>query len=160
MRGETQAFFFLLHRTPGRLTGSRRFFGKEKDNMKVSAISKTLILGAALMLASSAFAATKASLTLPTSATVNGTTLKAGDYKLQWDGSGPNVEVSIMQGKNVLAKVPAKVVDLPAAAENNAAVVMKNADGTSTLEGARFEGKKYALEIGGTAVSMNSGSSN
>jgi hypothetical protein len=126
--------------------------------MKFSTVSKSLILGLALLLASSAFAVTKASLTLDNPTTVNGTTLKAGDYKLQWDGSGPNVEVSILQGKTVLTKVQAKVVDLPAAADNNAAVLMKNADGTSSLSGARFEGKKFALEISESG-SMDGGSS-
>ena len=123
--------------------------------LKSSFVSKSLILGLALLLASSAFAATKGSLTLNIPATVNGTTLKPGDYKLQWDGSGPNVEVSILQGRTVLAKVPAKVVDLPAAAEISAAVVTKNADGTTSLSGARFEGKKFALEIGESTMSMN-----
>jgi len=127
--------------------------------MKFSVISKSLILGLALLLASSAFAATKASLTLRNPATVNGTKLKAGDYKLQWDGSGPNVEVSILQGKTVVAKVPAKVVDLPAPSDNSAAVVTQNSDGTATLAGVRFEGKKFALEIGESAGSMDSGSS-
>ncbi len=90
--------------------------------MKFATVSKSLVMGLALLLASSAFAATKASLTLQSPTTINGTKLKAGDYKLEWDGSGPNVEVSILQGKNVVAKVPAKLVDLQAASQNDAAV--------------------------------------
>ena len=116
--------------------------------MKFSTVSKSLVMGMALLLASSAFAATKATLSLINPASVNGTTLKAGDYKLQWDGSGPTVEVSIMKGKTVLAKVPAKLVDLNSPAPNNAAVLTKGQDGTNTLAGVRFEGKKYALEMG------------
>lgn len=116
--------------------------------MKFATVSKSLVLGLALLLASSAFAATKASLSLLDPATVNGTTLKPGDYKLEWDGSGPSVEVSVMQGKKVVAKLPAKLVDLKSPAENSAAVVQKHDDGTSSLVGARFEGKKFALEIG------------
>jgi hypothetical protein len=127
--------------------------------MKFSTVSKSLILGLALVLASSAFAATKGSLTLSNPTTVNGTTLKAGDYKLQWDGSGPNVEVSIMQGRTVVTKVQAKVVDLAAAPDYSAAVVTKNADGTASLAGARFEGKKFALEIGDSTSAMDSGAS-
>ena len=115
--------------------------------MKFATVSKSLVMGLALLLATSAFAGTKASLTLQDRVTVNGTTLKAGDYKLQWDGSGPDVEVSIMQGKAVLAKVPAKLVDLESPAANNAAVVTNNNDGTRSLTGARFEGKKFALEM-------------
>jgi len=128
--------------------------------MKFATISKSLMLSLALLMASSAFAAEKASLTLTHPATVNGTTLKAGDYKLQWDGSGPNVEVSIVKGKNVVVKVPAKIVDLGSTTQNNAAVMRVNSDGTSTLAGARFEGKKYGLELGGeSSDGMQPGSS-
>ena len=127
--------------------------------MKCATISKSVVMGLVLLLASSAFAATKASLSLQQPTTVNGTKLKAGDYKLQWDGSGPNVEVSIIQGKNVLTKVPAKVVDLSSPAQNSAAVVTVNGDGTSTLSGARFEGKRFALELGDSSEGTQAGSS-
>jgi hypothetical protein len=127
--------------------------------MKFATISKSVVMGLALMLASSAFAATKASLNLQHPTIVNGTKLKAGDYKLEWDGSGPNVEVSIIQGKNVLTKVPAKVVDLSSPSQNSAAVVTLNSDGTSTLSGARFEGKRFALELGDASEGMQAGSS-
>ncbi len=70
-----------------------------------------------------------------------------------------NVEVSIIQGKTVLAKVPAKVVDLSTPAQNSAAVVQRHDDGTSTLAGVRFEGKKFALEIGDSSDGMQPGSS-
>ena len=93
----------------------------------------------------------------PTS--INGTKLKPGDYKLVWDGTGPDVEVSIMQGKTVLAKAPAKLVDLSSPAANNAAVVKRNDDGTTTLAGARFEGKKFAIELGESSDGMQAGSS-
>jgi hypothetical protein len=127
--------------------------------MKFATISKSLVMGLALLLASSAFAATKASVVLQNPTTIQGTKLKAGEYKLQWDGTGPNVEVSIMQGKTVLAKVPAKLVDLSLPAQNNAAVVKRNDDGTTTLAGARFEGKKFALELGDSSEGMQAGSS-
>ncbi len=127
--------------------------------MKFATISKSVVMGLALLLASNAFAATKADLTLQSSTTINGAKLKPGDYRLEWDGSGPNVEVSIRQGKKVLAKVPAKVVDLNFPSANNAAVLKMNGDGTSTLAGARFEGKKFALELGEASDGMQAGSS-
>lgn len=127
--------------------------------MKFATVTKSLVMGLVLLLAGSAFAASKAALTLNHDTTVNGTKLKAGDYKLQWDGSGPDVEVSIVQGKNVVAKVPAKVVDLNSNAANDAAVIKNNSDGTSTLAGVRFAGKKYALELGEAADGMQAGSS-
>jgi hypothetical protein len=127
--------------------------------MKFATVTKSLVMGLVLLLAGSAFAASKATLTLNHETTVNGTKLKAGDYKLQWDGSGPDVEVSIVQGKNVVAKVPAKVVDLNSNAANDAAVIKNNSDGSSTLAGVRFAGKKYALELGEAADGMQAGSS-
>jgi hypothetical protein len=127
--------------------------------MKFATISKSVVMGLAVLLASSAFAATKANLSLQNATVINGTKLKAGDYKLQWEGSGPNVELSIMQGKTVFAKVAAKVVDLNSPAQANATVVKHNGDGTSTLTGARFEGKKFALEMGDASDGMQAGSS-
>jgi len=126
--------------------------------MKFATVSKSVTMGLALLLASSAFAATKANLNLQNPTTINGTQLKAGEYKLQWDGTGSNVEVSIMQGKNVIAKVPARVVELTAPAQNTAAIVEKNGDGSTSLTGARFEGKKYSLELGENSDSAQAGS--
>jgi hypothetical protein len=127
--------------------------------MKFATVSKSLVMGLALLLASSAFAATKADLHLNNPTSINGTKLKPGDYKLVWDGAGPDVQVSIMQGKNVIAKAPAKVVDLSMPAQNNAAVVKRNDDGTTALAGARFEGKKFAIELGDGSGDMQPGSS-
>jgi len=125
--------------------------------MKFANVSKSLVVGLALLLTSSAFAASKANFTLNSDASVNGTKLKAGDYKLEWDGSGPNVELSILKGKKVVAKVPAKVVDLDRASTNDAAVLKQNG-GDSTLAGVRFQGKKYALELGERGDGMQAGS--
>jgi len=127
--------------------------------MKFATISKSLVMTLALLLASSAFAANKASLTLTHPATVNGTTLKAGDYKLEWDGAGPNIEVSIKQGKNVVAKVPAKIVQLSSTSQNDATLMKTNSDGTSTLAGIRLEGKKFGLDLGEETDGMQAGSS-
>ena len=127
--------------------------------MKFATVSKSLVLGLALLLASSAFAASKGTLQISKTTNVNGTQLKAGEYKLDWDGSGPAVEVSIRQGKNVVAKVPARVIDLSSAASNDAAVTHTNSDGSSSLTAIRFQGKKFALELGEGGDGMQAGSS-
>jgi hypothetical protein len=127
--------------------------------MKFATVSKSLVLGLALLLASSAFAATKGSLQISKPVNVNGTTLKPGDYKVQWEGAGPNVELSILQGKNVVAKVPARVVELQAASSSDAAVTRSDDSGASTLAGLRFQGKKFALELGEASDGMQAGSS-
>jgi hypothetical protein len=127
--------------------------------MKSATVSKSMVMGLALLLGSSAFAATKANLQLSNPVMVNGTKLKAGDYKVQWEGAAGNVELSIMQGKNVLAKVPAHVIELQTPAANDAAVTRKNESGPNTLAGVRFQGKKLALELGDATEAMESGSS-
>jgi hypothetical protein len=124
--------------------------------MKV--VAKSLVMGLALFLASSAFAATKGQLQLQNPTMVNGTQLKAGDYKLEWDGTGPAVEVSILQGKKVVAKVPAKVVELKTKAQENSAIVSNNTDGTSSLAGVHFAGKTTALELSQNGEGMEAGS--
>jgi hypothetical protein len=133
--------------------------GKKEQAMKFATISKTVVLGFALLLAASAFAGTKGTLQLTVPAVVNGTQLKAGDYKVDWEGSGPNVEVTILKGKTVVAKVPAHMVNLNSPAEYDTAVIKKAEDGTSTLTGMRFGGKKFALELGESISQLQSGSS-
>jgi len=117
--------------------------------MKFATVSKSLALGFALLMASNVFAATKGSLQISHPVMVNGTTLKPGDYKVEWESSGSNVEVSIMQGRSVLAKTAAHQVELKAPASNDAIVIVKNDNETSSLTGLRFEGKKFGLELRG-----------
>ncbi len=127
--------------------------------MKFATISKSLLMGLALLLATGAFAATKGSLQLGIPVTVNGTTLQPGDYKVEWQGTGPNVELSILHGKNVAVKTQAHVVDLQTPAPNDAAVTQKNGSGPNSLTGLRFQGKKFALELAEASDGMQGGSS-
>jgi hypothetical protein len=45
---------------------------------------------------------------------IGSTTLAPGDYKVVWDGAGPDVQVSFLQGKKTVVTAPAKLVS-----ENN-----------------------------------------
>jgi hypothetical protein len=114
--------------------------------------SKSLFLGLALLLATSAFAANKGTLSVQEPITVNGTKLAPGDYKVQWEGNGPAVEMSISQGKKVIAKVPAHMVNLDTPAQNDAAVVKNNGDGSKSLSEVRLSGKKFSLAVGEEAA--------
>ena len=127
--------------------------------MKRATISSSLVLGLAVLLTSAAYAESKGHLQLSHPVTANGTTIKAGDYTVAWEGTGPDVEITFFQGKKVVAKVPAHLVDLGKISERNAAVVQNNEDGTSSLSSIRFEGKKFELELGTAANGMQAGSS-
>jgi hypothetical protein len=41
---------------------------------------------------------------------IGSTTLAPGDYKVVWDGAGPDVKVSFLQGKKTVVTAPAKLV--------------------------------------------------
>jgi hypothetical protein len=126
--------------------------------MKFATLSKSLMLGAALLLVSSAFAGTKTTLQLNDTVMVNGTKLKAGEYKVECEGSGANVQVSILKGNKVVANAQAHEVDLQSPSDNTAAVTQKDANGNSSLAGLRFQGKKTGLELTASSNAMSSGS--
>jgi hypothetical protein len=139
---------------------SRRFSGKNKrSHMTVSKMFKGLLLGLSVLLATGAFAASKGSLQVNAPVSVAGKQLAAGNYEVKWDGSGPNVELSILKGKNVVATVPAQIVNLDRSPEDNAAVVRTDENGSRVLAQIRFSGKKTALQIGGEASGSSSGGS-
>ncbi|HMJ24147.1 MAG TPA: hypothetical protein VK513_19670 [Terriglobales bacterium] len=125
--------------------------------MKVSKVSKGLLLGLALLLATSAFAANKGSLQVSDAVTVNGKQIAPGEYTVKWEGNGPNVELNILRGKNVVASVPARMVDLDRMPSRDSAVTTVNADGHKSLNEIRFTGKKYALAIGAETAKAESG---
>jgi S1-C subfamily serine protease len=129
--------------------------------MKFATISQSLVLCLALLLASMAFAASKGNLQIGHAVTINGTTLKPGDYRVQWDGAGSDVQVIILLNNKVVTKASAHVVDLSTPASHNAAVTQIGSDGSSSLAGIRFEGKKFALQFGdsGSSDNLQSGSS-
>jgi 16S rRNA U516 pseudouridylate synthase RsuA-like enzyme len=117
--------------------------------MKLNNLAKAVVLGLAVLLASSAFASNKGSLQVREAVEVNGQQLPAGNYQVRWDGAGSNVEVSIMQGKKEVAKTSAKVLALDKPYGYDSAVV-DHEGGKAAISEVRFAGKKYALAIGGT----------
>jgi hypothetical protein len=117
--------------------------------MKLNNLIKSVVLGLAVLLATSAFASNKGSLHVQGPVEINGQQLPAGDYQLRWEGTGSNVEVSVMQGKKEVAKTSAKVIELKEASPNDTAV-LDHGSGKASVSEVRFAGKKYALALGGT----------
>ncbi|MGZ4872093.1 MAG: hypothetical protein ACXVK3_09390 [Candidatus Angelobacter sp.] len=119
--------------------------------MKSSLFSRIIFATLALALTTSAFAASdshKSSFEISAATQVNGTTIPAGEYTAKWEGSGPTVQVNIMQGRKVLATVPAQVVALDRAASDTQAEVRNGSNGERELKALQFEGKKISLELG------------
>jgi hypothetical protein len=119
--------------------------------MKSTLFSRIIFATLVLALATSAFAASdshKSSFEISTATQVNGTTLPAGEYTAQWEGSGPTVQLNIMQGKKVVATAPAQVVTLGSKASDTQAEVLNGTKGERELKALQFAGKKISLQLG------------
>jgi len=126
--------------------------------MKLNNLAKFTVLGLAVLLATGAFASNKSTLNVQETVQVNGHQLPAGEYQVRWDGSGPDVQLSIMKGKKEVAKTTARVVELDEKSPYDSAVVDRSGS-TPTVSQLRFAGKKFALVIGGEASSASASSS-
>jgi hypothetical protein len=101
----------------------------------------------------SAFAKDKneAKFTLSDTAVLGSTQLKPGDYKAQWDGTGPDVQVKILKGKEVVASAPAKLIDKKNASGTNA-VTFGTGNGARSLDEVDFNSGKQSLVFSGAAT--------
>jgi len=125
-------------------------------------IYRGALSGLALLLATSAFAANKpnkGSFALSEPVTVSGHELKAGQYKLTWEGTGPDVEAMILSEGKLVATVPAHVTDSSQSPRYTSVTSHKNGDGTASLTEIYFAGKTYALSFdNGSGESTSAGS--
>ena len=114
-----------------------------------------------LILPLSALAASKNSsnVEIPNKVVVNGKQIQPGTYKVEWNGAGPNVEISILQGHKTIAQVPARVVDKTY--EQQAIVTQQNNSGANVLDQIQLKNKELDLKAktnSGANSNANSGS--
>jgi hypothetical protein len=120
--------------------------------MKLWKISNSALLGLTLLVATSGSASTKSSqnkgsLKIQEPVTVNGIRLAMGNYQFSWEGTGPDVELNIIQSHKVVATVPAQLVDLARPARTEGYETRKEEDGSTSLTNIDLSGKKYQLRI-------------
>ena len=108
------------------------------------------LLTFSLLLAASAIAGNtnKGTLNVGETVTVGGKQLPAGRYQVEWAGTGSNVELSISDGRDTVAKVPAQVLPLKKAEAESGYSTNTDEAGNKALTGIFFGGKKYELSIG------------
>lgn len=121
-----------------------------------SKLNLRVCLAAMVLMAGTAWAANKGSLDLLHATTVAGTKLPSGNYTVQWQGNGDQVEIKVYQGKKEVASTSARVVQLDTPAAYSSAIVNDDGNGGLSLSQIRFAGKKMALEIGGEGGSGGS----
>jgi hypothetical protein len=127
--------------------------------MKISTICKTLLLGLALFMVTSVFAASnvnKGSFEVFEPINVSGHQLAPGQYRLTWGGTGSSVELMIFSGRKLVATVPARLIEVDQVGRQNATELRKNDDGSQSLDQIDFAGKKYALAFGMESAAIDS----
>lgn len=117
--------------------------------MKASNIF-TVLLGGSLLLSASVFAGNtnRKSLHLTDSVTVQGKQLKPGNYTVEWEGSGPNVELNIVQGSKTVVSAPAHVVYVNAPNLQDGYTSLAEKNGSQSIQQLFFRGEKFDLELG------------
>jgi hypothetical protein len=101
-----------------------------------------------LLLSTAALASktNKKTMHLYEDATIKGTLLHPGDYKVEWSGTGPNVRLDLVQDGATVATVPAKVVTENSPHDQDG-YVLQTANGGKTIAEIFFSGTKYDLKI-------------
>jgi len=127
--------------------------------MKTSKVFAGVLGGLAILVASSALAAEKGSMKLFDPTMVNGTQLSPGDYQVQWEGTGSDVQLQILHNKKVVATTPATVVQLKAPAQQNFTSTRSEGDHAKALTEISFRGKNYSLAVGNPSVAKTEGAS-
>lgn len=123
--------------------------------MKASRLSCALI-GAAFLCSIPAFAGNtvKKSLHLSDTVRVQGVTLSPGNYKVEWNTSGPNVQLTILQGHETVATVSALVVPEPTSNAQDGYGLKADTSGNSQiLTEIFFTGENYRLDVSNSASS-------
>jgi hypothetical protein len=117
--------------------------------MKRNQSLKGIVLTFTMLLAVAAFAAdsNKGSISFADNVTIGNQTVKAGDYHVKWDGTGPDVQLNIMKGNKVVASTAAHLVNTNQPFSNDAAITSPNPDGTKSLTGLELSGKKFTIQI-------------
>jgi hypothetical protein len=105
------------------------------------------LMSFAMLFATTAWAANKGSLRVQSTTMVGKTQLPAGEYTVQWEGAGADVELTIKLDNRVKATVPAKVIPLDQPFREDAAVLDTDGDRDRRLLGIRFSGKRFFLQI-------------
>jgi len=105
------------------------------------------LMSFAMLFATTAWAANKGSLRVQSTTMVGKTQLPAGEYTVQWEGAGADVELTIKLDNRVKATVPAKVVPLDQPFREDAAVLDTDGNRDRRLLGIRFSGKRFFLQI-------------
>jgi ABC-type glycerol-3-phosphate transport system substrate-binding protein len=91
--------------------------------------------------------ANKMTIHLDQKVTVEGKTLEMGKYTAEWNGDGPNVQVTLHHGKDTVATFPAQIKQEEAPNNMDAIGTTDNPDGTKQLTSIYPNGKRISIQL-------------
>ena len=119
-----------------------------KRGLNLNNFCKAVLLTGAMLLASSAFAASnKGTITLHHPAVVGGHELAPGMYDVVWSGSGEDVQLNLLLNGRSVASTNARVVPVEKTVKTDNAMLSTKSDGTMALTQIQLRRRKFALEI-------------
>ncbi len=86
-----------------------------------------------------------ATVTLDRTVTINGKAVAAGEYKFTWTESGTGVDVTVKDGRKVLAESPATLDHRDKKFTTTGVVSRKDKNGNEAIAQLQLGGKKEAL---------------
>jgi len=125
-----------------------------KEQKMKSKCSVLLSLVLMMPLASSAASKNSAKVTFDDTVTVGGTQVPAGNYRVQWEGTGTSVTARIMQGDKVIASAPAILVHVKSPYSDEAVSVGPGDNNSKVLQA--IEWSHQSLQFDQTSGSLAS----
>jgi hypothetical protein len=87
-------------------------------------------------------------ISLGSPAQIGSQQIQAGDYKVEWEGAGPSVQVRILRGSKVVATSPANLVEQPAPPPRNQVLLTVQDNGTRAVQQIDIAKRKVSLVFG------------
>jgi hypothetical protein len=91
--------------------------------------------------------ANKLTIHIDQKVTVDGKILETGKYTAEWSGDGPNVQVTLLHGKDTVATFPAQIKQEASANPNDAIGTSDNSDGSKQLTSIYPNGKRISIQL-------------
>ena len=79
--------------------------------------------------------------------TVDGKILDTGKYTADWSGEGPNVQVTLLHGKDTVATFPAQIKQEPSPNSTDAIGTTDGPDGSKQLISIYPNGKRMSIQL-------------
>ena len=114
--------------------------------MKLSKLALAFF-GSALLFSSAVLAgdANKGSLQLYEKVNVEGKLLNPGHYTVTWEGAGPDVQVTVLRGKQTVATFPAHLTEQATKNTEDAYGSNAETDGSRSLTTIYPSGRRFSL---------------